>query len=145
MLYIGADHRGYKLKESLKSKLSSLGFEVVDIGNSKYQEDDDYPDFAVMVAKKVATDSSSKGVVICGSGVGVDIAANKVKGVRCALVFDEKRAVQSRAHEDANVIALAADILDEEEAFKVVRAFLSTDFSNGERHLRRISKLKSLD
>ena len=145
MLYIGADHRGFELKEELKRRLEADGLEVEDLGNEEFDPADDYVDFAKAVAQMVANDSDSKGILICGSGVGVDMAANKVRGARSCLVFDQKRAIQSREHEDANIICLASDILIADDAYEMIKSFIQTPFSGEERHLRRLNKLKELD
>ncbi len=102
VVYIGADHRGFELKEELKLRLTVEGYQVEDVGNKEFDPEDDYVDFAKALGDIVADSSDAKGILICGSGVGVDMAANKVRGVRSCLVFDEKRAIQSRLHEDAN-------------------------------------------
>lgn len=145
MIYIGADHRGFELKEELKRRLSNDGIEVEDLGNEELDPADDYVDYAKAVAQMVSNDSDSKGILICGSGVGVDMAANKVRGARSCLVFDEKRAIQSREHEDANIICLGSDILIADDAYEIVKAFIQTPFSGEERHIRRLNKLKELD
>ncbi len=145
MIYLGSDHRGFNLKNILVSKLIEAGFEVSDLGDNELDKDDDYVDFAVKVAEAVQQDNKSWGVVICGSGVGVDMVANRFKGIRSALVFDVQRSIQSRQHEDANVLALAADVLDETTAWEIVEAFLKTPFSNEERHVRRLNKMASLE
>jgi ribose 5-phosphate isomerase B len=145
MIYIGADHRGWELKEELKRRLANDGIEVEDLGNEQLDPNDDYVDFAKAVAQTVANDSDSKGILVCGSGVGVDMAANKVRGARSCLVFDEKRAIQSREHEDANVLCLGSDILIADDAYEIVKAFIQTPFSGEERHVRRLNKLKELD
>lgn len=145
MIYIGADHRGFELKEELKRRMDADGLEYEDMGNENLDPADDYVDYAQAVGQAVAEDSDSKGVLICGSGVGVDMAANKVKGVRSCLVFDEKRAAQSREHEDANIICLASDVLIADTAYEMVKTFLNTAFTGEERHIRRINKLKELE
>jgi ribose 5-phosphate isomerase B len=145
MIYIGADHRGFELKEELKRRMSADGIEFEDLGNEKFDPGDDYVDFAKAVAQMVADDSDSKGILICGSGVGVDMAANKVRGARSCLVFDEKRAMQSREHEDANIICLASDVLIADDAYEMVKSFIQTPFTGEERHVRRLNKLKELD
>lgn len=145
MIYIGADHRGYELKEELKRRMDNDDIEYEDLGNQEYDPSDDYVDYAKAVAEQVAEDSDSKGILICGSGVGVDMAANKIKGARSCLVFDEKRAIQSREHEDANILCLASDILISDRAYEIVKAFLNTPFTGEERHLRRLKKLKELE
>lgn len=145
MVYLGADHRGFELKERLKQRLIGEGLEVTDLGANHLDPQDDYVQFAEKVAKAVVGDEESKGVLLCGSGAGVDMVANKIKGVRSALVFDEARAKQAREHEDANVISLPADVLDEETAVKLVKTFLETKFGQAERHVRRLSQMKEVE
>jgi ribose 5-phosphate isomerase B len=145
MLYIGSDHRGYELKEKLKKRLSQDGVEISDVGNDHLDPQDDYVDFAHKVGDSVVANMDDRGVVLCGSGVGVDMVANKIDGVRCALVYDTARAVQSRQHEDVNVLALPADSLSEEQAYDMVKAFLETPFSGEPRHLRRLHKLEEIE
>ena len=145
MIYIGADHRGFELKEELKRRLTNDGIEVEDLGNETLDPADDYVDYAKAVAQTVANDSERKGILSCGSGVGVDMAANKVKGARSCLVFDQKRAIQSREHEDANILCLGSDILIADDAYEIVKVFIQTPFSGEERHIRRLNKLKELD
>lgn len=145
MIYLGADHRGFELKQRLFKRLQDEGYEVTDLGNDHLDPGDDYVDFANSVAQAVTSFPENKGVVLCGSGVGVDIVANKIDGIRCALVDNPQIAKQSREHEDANIIALPADILDEEKAFEIVKIFLTTEFSEEARHLRRLEKLKEVE
>lgn len=144
-VYIGADHRGYQLKEELKKILQNDGESVVDVGNQVLDPDDDYVDFAKLVAEEVSKDSNTKGILLCGSGVGVDMAANKVSGVRAALCQSIEGSRLSRQHEDANVVCLPADDLDVEKSHEIVRTFLDTSFQTESRHIRRIQKLKELD
>lgn len=145
MIYLGADHRGFELKELLKKRLIDEGFEITDLGNNHLDPDDDYVDFALKVAEAVKGDQENKGILLCGSGAGVDMVANKIDGVRSALVEDMQRAEQARQHEDANVISLPADILTGEEAFEIVKVFLTTDFSGDERHVRRLEKMSEVE
>jgi len=146
MLYIGADHRGYKLKEALKIYLQELNYAWEDSGAKELVSDDDYPDYALAVAKKVAENpEENRGILICGSGVGVDIVANKTKGVRSALCFDVKQAWMSRNDDNTNVLALAADFIDEETAKKIVQIWIKTPFSGEEHHARRIEKIKEIE
>lgn len=145
MIYIGADHRGFELKERLRKNLEDEGYQVTDLGNDHLDPQDDYVVFAHKVADSVIQDPENKGIVLCGSGVGVDMVANKVDGIRCALVFDKQRAEQSRQHEDVNMIALPADVLDEEKAVEITKAFLTTPFSNEERHERRLEELEEVE
>ena len=149
MIYLGADHGGYHLKEKIKTWLNEWGFDYKDLGNTSFDKDDDYPQFAVRVGQKVGNldDRSkfwkerAKGVLACRSAAGVVIAANKVKGVRAAACFDEKSAGHAREHNDANVIALSGDWLDEEQAKKILHRFLTTEFSKEERHERRLNQI----
>ncbi len=146
MLYIGADHRGYNLKEALKIYLNELNYDFEDLGAKELNLDDDYPDFALAVAKKVAENpDENRGVLICGSGVGVDIVANRVKGIRSALCFDAKQAQMSRNDDNANVLSLSADFISESLAKEIVKTWLETPFSGLERHARRIEKIRKIE
>ena len=142
MIYIGADHRGYKHKEVLKKYLDALGYKYKDVGALEYDEDDDYPDFAKPVAEKVAEDpESNRGILLCGSGVGVDITANRFKGVRSALVSTVDLAAHARRNDNCNVLSLAADILEEKKMKKMVKTFLETEFSGEKKYVRRLNKI----
>ena len=141
-IYLAADHRGFALKESLKGYFSGTGFSVTDCGAAALSFDDDYPDFAHEMAWRVARDPGSFGIAICGSGAGVAIAANKVRGIRAGVVFTPADAQAMRVDEDANVIALGADRLDFDRARAIVDAFLATTASAEERHVRRRMKLE---
>ena len=145
MIYLGADHRGFELKERLKRLLVDEGFEVTDLGNDHLDPNDDYVIFADKVAEAVMGDPKNQGILLCGSGAGADMVANKIDGIRSALVFDVPRARQAREHEDANVISLPADTLDEETAYQIVRAFLTTNFSEEERHKRRLKEIEEVE
>lgn len=143
MLYIGADHRGFKLKEEIKKFLAEKKYQFEDMGNFSYDLNDDYTDFAKMVAEKVSEKpEENKGILICGSGVGVDITANKFHGVRSALADDVETAKQSREHDDTNVLSLPADEVNFDLAKKIITTWLKTSFSNGEKYKRRISKIE---
>lgn len=145
MIYLGADHRGYELKSRIFKRLGDEGYEVTDLGNDHLDPDDDYVDFAESVAGAVAGEQGNIGILFCGSGIGVDIVANKFDGVRSALVADMVRAKQAREDDNANVISLPADILDEEKAWEIVKIFLETDFDEEERHKRRLEKLQEIE
>lgn len=145
MIYLGADHRGFELKERIKKRLIDDGFLVTDLGNDHLDPTDDYVKFAHKVADATISDPANRGILFCGSGAGVDMVANKVSGIRSALVFDLPRVVQAREHEDANVLSLPADILDEETAYEIVKAFLETEFSGEERHIRRLEELEEIE
>ncbi len=148
-IYIGTDHAGFELKEELKIFLESLGCEVEDKGAYEFNEADDYPDFIFPVVKAVAedidNDLDSRGIVIGGSGQGEAIVANKVKGIRAAVVYDEYSAKMSREHNDANIISLGNRTLSISKAKALVKLWLETPFSNEERHKRRIEKIKAIE
>ena len=143
MIYLGADHRGFRLKEEIKKFLAEKNYQFEDMGNLAYDPNDDYTDFAKLVAKKVSEKpEENKGILICGSGVGVDIVANKFKGVRSALADGVQTAKQSREHDDTNVLSLPADEVNFEIAKQIITVWLETPFSNGEKYKRRIGKIE---
>lgn len=145
-IYLGADHRGYKLKEELKKFLAEEGYEVEDLGAFKYDQNDDYPDFARQVAERVASDPEhNRGVLLCGSGAGMDIAANKVKKIRATLVYSEDSVRAARNDDDVNVISLAADVLSLEETQKIAEIFLKTPFEGAGRFKRRLQKISEIE
>ena len=141
-IYIGADHRGFALKEYIQKYLSDAGHAVEDCGNTIEDSNDDYPDFARAVAERVAGEAGTKGIILCGSGNGVAIVANKTRGIRAAVAMTAEQARRTRSDEDANIITLAADYVTEEQAREIIEAFLSTPFLDEERHLRRIGKIE---
>lgn len=145
MVYIGADHRGYKLKEKIKSWFGEWGETYKDLGPDKFDPEDDYPDFGIAVGEAVAKDKGSLGIVVCGSGIGISVAANKVKGVRAAVVFNEDGAFHARDSDELNVLSLPVDYLSESQAKKVIEVFLKTKFSGEKRHKRRIGKIKEYE
>ena len=140
---IGADHAGFELKEKLKESLKAQGVEVTDEGTNSL-ESVDYPDFAAKVAREVAERRAEMGVLVCGSGIGMAIAANKVHGVRAANVSSEMEAQLSREHNNANVVAVGARFLQPEQAEKIVQTFLRTRFAGG-RHEKRVEKIGKLE
>lgn len=140
-IYLGADHRGYELKEKIKEYLLNSKRSVVDLGNNKYDQADDYPDFAKLVAEKISTNPEDRGVLFCGSGVGMAVTANKFKGVRAGTVFSAKHVEMARADEDLNVIGISADLISYEDVKNIVDSFLNTSFSTEERHIRRVGKI----
>jgi len=144
MIYLGADHAGFNLKEELKKYLEELGYKYEDLGNKQLEPKDDYPDFAFVVAEKV-TASKEKGILICATGFGMAIAANKVKGIRAAVCWDEFTALQSREHNDANILCLGGKVIDLEAAKKIVRIWLETEFTGEERHVRRLGKIRDIE
>ena len=146
MIYLGADHGGFQLKEKIKKWLEEWNYKYQDMGNEKLEENDDYPAFAFRVAEHVAEDDEiNRGILICRSAVGMVIAANKVKGVRAAAVYDENMSVKSREHNNSNIIALSGDNLSENEAKKVLKKWLETLFSKDDRHRRRIEQIKEFE
>lgn len=140
-IYLAADHRGLDLKNILRDWLKEEGYEVVDLGAAELDKDDDYPDFGFALAKKVAGERDSFGVAVCGSGVGMEIAAGKVKGVRAVLAHEAKLAAAARRDDNVNIISIGADFVDEETAKEIVKAAIETEFSGQERHQRRIDKI----
>lgn len=146
MIYIGADHRGYSLKETIKVYLKELGLVCEDLGAKELIPDDDYPDYALMVAQKVAEDlKNNRGILICGSGAGVDIVANKIKGIRSAFCFNVQQAKASRNDDNTNILSLAADFISEDLAKEIIKIWLETPFSGLERHIRRVEKIKKIE
>jgi len=144
-LYLGADHRGFELKNSIAAWLKTQGHEVVDCGNAVLDPLDDYPDFAFAVAQNVAKDHGSRGIMFCGSGTGVTIAANKIDGIRAADAFSADEVRHSRKHDDMNVLAIAADYTSSEEAKTYITIFLSEPFSPQEKYIRRIQKITDME
>lgn len=142
-IFIGADHRGFALKESIKQFLVSLTHDVVDCGNDRLDPNDDFPDFSFAVADGVAQASGSRGIVVCGSGAGVVIASNKVAGIRAALAYSPEEITRNRQHDDINVLSLAADWTDEAKAKAIVTAFLTTAFLGEEKYVRRLKKIQA--
>lgn len=142
MIYIASDHRGFELKTRLFKKLIDGGYKATDLGNDHFDPNDDYPDFAKKVAVAVSNDPVNKGILLCGSGVGMDITANKFDGIRSALVSDEKTVKQAREDDDVNIISLPADLLEEESAWEIINVFLKTSFSNENKDIRRIEKIE---
>ncbi len=145
MIYLGADHRGFKTKEEIKRYLEKLGYAFEDLGNEKFDPNDDYPDFTKRVAEKVSQDLKNRGILFCGSGIGMMIFANKFKGVRAALCFNEKLAELSRSHNDANILCVSSDFLPLAKIKKIVKIWLKTEFSKEQRHKRRLAKIKEYE
>ena len=140
---IAADHAGFALKQALRDLLAAEGHEVNDFGTQS-TESTDYPDYASLVAHEVADGRADRGVLVCSTGIGMSIAANKVEGVRAALVTNAAAARLTRQHNDANIIALGANFIDVEAAAPMLDAFLNTDFEGG-RHARRVAKIMQLE
>ena len=140
---IGADHGGYELKEALKVELNTLGFEVNDVGTNN-KDAVDYPDFAHAVAQLVGSGKAWRGIMIDGAGIGSCIVANKVPGVRAGMAYDYSSAVNSREHNDANVLTLGAGLIGVNLARQIVKTWLTTEFAGG-RHTPRVDKIKSVE
>lgn len=143
MIYIACDHGGLELKRAVIEKLGEDGYEVTDLGTHTEQSVD-YPDYGFAVAERVAAGKSDRGIVICKTGVGMSICANKVKGVRCGLCFNADMGRLCREHNDANVLALGAANTDIPTALDIVKAFLTTEFAGG-RHAGRVDKIKNYE
>jgi ribose 5-phosphate isomerase B len=138
---IAADHGGYELKQDLARRLSIAGYKVVDFGAVALNPDDDYPDFVIPLAETVATGRVDRGVAICGSGVGASVCANKIRGVRAALIHDHFSARQGVEDDHINIICLGGRTAGPAVAWDLVQTFLAADFSQEERHLRRLAKV----
>jgi len=145
VIYIGSDHRGYELKEKAKEWLKEFGYECEDMGAQELNKDDDYPDFAKAVADKVVQNDTARGILVCGSGIGVAIAANKIKGIRAGTAMKPEQVRASVNDEDLNVLAISADYTDEEQIKEIIKTYLEAKFSGEERHIRRINKIKELE
>lgn len=144
MIFIGADHAGFETKEVLKEMLHQIEMPFEDLGAEKLVPIDDYVDYAQRVAVRVSK-GFGKGILICDTGIGMDIAANKVKGVRAALCTSVFMAKRSREHNDANILVLGASLCDITEINEITRAWLETDFSSDERHIQRIKKVEMIE
>ncbi len=142
---MGADHGGFELKNELAAQLNNAGHEIADVGAHAYDATDDYPDFARRVAEAVASGQVERGVLICGSGVGASIAANKIRDVRAAVCHDTYSARQGVEHDDMNVLCLGARIVGVELARELVTAFVNARFSGEERHVRRLNKVLDME
>ena len=142
MIYIGADHRGYDIKEKIKSYLKDQELEHEDLGNFKYEENDDFPEFANLVVEKVLEDpEKNRGILICGSGVGMDMAANRNKNIRSALAMTPEMAIASRKSDNTNILSLGADFVGEKKVEEIIEAWLGASFSGEERHQRRLTRI----
>ena len=144
IIYIGADHGGWQLKEALKLFLTKANYQVEDLGNKKFQPKDDYPDFAAQVARAVVKKKSAAGLLVCHSGVGMCVAANKIKGARAAVITDIVTAREAVEDVNLNVICFGQGHLNIKTAQKIIIAFLSAKFSQAQRHQRRINKIAKL-
>ncbi|MBW7955294.1 RpiB/LacA/LacB family sugar-phosphate isomerase [Patescibacteria group bacterium] len=142
-ILLGADHRGFHLKEKIKPWLIEQGHQVIDVGNTELDPEDDYPVISFALADAlVSREEKSLGVLLCGSGVGAAIAANKVAGIRCGLGYTTEQVESARHDDEMNILALAADYISEEVAKELVTTFIATEVSDEPRHLRRIEQIK---
>ena len=142
---IAADHGGFELKKFIMDWLSVKGFEVSDSGNFVFDEKDDYPDYTIKACKNLISGNSDKAIVICGSGVGACITANKIKGIRASVCHDSYSAHQGVEHDGMNVLCLGARIIGTELAKEIVTSFLNAEFIEEKRFIRRLNKIKELD
>jgi ribose 5-phosphate isomerase B len=142
---IGADHGGYPLNERVIEELRAAGHELMDFGTHVGSRPDDYPDYALKVGQALQHGEADIGIIVCGSGVGASVAANKLKGIRAALCGDTYSAHQSREHDDCNVLCLGARVTGEELALEIVRAFVAARFTGEERHRRRLAKIAAIE
>lgn len=141
---IGADHAGFRLKNEIIPFIESMGHQVEDFG-CNCPDSVDYPDYANVVCEKVVSGEADKGILICGTGIGMTIAANKIPGIRCALVHDLFSAKATREHNDSNVLAMGERVIGPGVAQEIVKTWLETEFSRGERHQNRLNKVKGLE
>ncbi len=139
-IFIGADHRGFRLKKTISDFLINKGHEVVDVGTHHKKTACDYPQFSFRVAQSVLGEKNARGILVCMSGIGHSIAANRMAGIRAALCYNTKAAYLSRAHNDANVLVLGAQFVTQKEIFLILNKWLKTSFEGG-RHLRRIRQI----
>lgn len=144
MIYLGADHGGFSFKEKIKEFLNELKIEYRDLGNTKFEPEDDFPDFALAVANKVA-EINGKGILVCTNGEGMCIVANKIKGIRAVSPVTKKAALRSREDLDSNILCLGEHILSFRDAKKIIKIWLETDFFPADRYIRRINKIKKIE
>ena len=144
MIYLGADHRGFKHKETLKAFLNEQGYEITDLGTDS-EKSVDYPVIAEKVARQVVEDLNNRGILICGSSVGICIAANKVKGIRAGSAWTAEVARSARADDNVNILCLAADDISPDDSKEIARSFLNTSFRSEERYKRRISQIEKIE
>ena len=141
---IAADHGGYEMKQKIYILLKAKGHQIVDFGNLRYEQDDDYPDFAIPLARAVADGVVERGVLVCGSGIGASIVANKIDGVRAAVCHDDFSARQGVEDEDMNILCLGGLTIGVAVAWNCVKSFLSAKFTGAERNLRRLAKINTI-
>jgi ribose 5-phosphate isomerase B len=145
MIYIGADHRGYKLKEKINSWLFENNYEFYDVGANKFDPYDDYTKYASEVASLVADDNKNKGILLCGSGVGVDVVANKFDGVRSSIGKSAEQIKAGRNDDNMNILVIASEYTKEDEALEMVKTFIETEYDNAQRHERRLEEIEKIE
>lgn len=145
MIYLACDHGGFKLKEILKKEFDNVGLQYMDLGAYEYNENDDYPDFSIPASKKISENPSDRAILMCRSGVGEVIVANKFRNVRAGLSWNSEHAKKSREDDNTNVLALPSDYITEQEAKDIVGIWLNTEFTQAERHVRRLKKVSEID
>lgn len=143
-IVLGADHAGYELKEAMATRLVDSGYQIVDVGTHS-TDSVDYPDVAEALGRAVLDGKAERGILICGSGAGASIAANKLKGIRATVAHDVYTAHQSVEHDDVNVLTLGARVVGSAQAWELVQSFVNARFSGDERHIRRVNKVKALE
>lgn len=143
-IVLGADHAGYELKEEMATRLVESGYQIVDVGTHS-TDSVDYPDVAEALGRAVLDGKAERGILICGSGAGASIAANKLKGIRATVAHDVYTAHQSVEHDDVNVLTLGARVVGSAQAWELVQSFVNARFSGDERHVRRVNKVKALE
>ena len=142
---LAADHGGFELKEYLKAYLKKQGLDITDFGATHLNEDDDYPDFVIPLARAVARETVARGIAVCGSGVGASVAANKIRGVRAAVVHEGFSAHQGVEDDDMNVLCLGGRVVGRQWAIELINLFLEAKFSGAERHRRRLAKIQAIE
>ena len=146
IIYLGADHRGFELKDRIKNLLREHGYEIIDLSAPQLTPEDDYPDYAAAVARQVGTaPEQRRGILICSSGVGMDIVANKFRNIRAGLALSADHVYQARKDDDVNILVLPADFIKLEDADKIVQAFLATPFAGDARFRRRLEKIYQIE
>lgn len=145
MIYLGTDHAGFELKEEIKNYLDQTGVAYEDLGNTKLDENDDYPDYGYQVAKKVSEEENALGIVFCGNAEGICMVANKVKGVRAAIGYNKFAAETSKTDDNANILCLPGRVLTPDYAKTIVKVWLDTKFSEEPRHVDRLTKMQKLE
>ncbi len=144
-VYIASDHGGYAQKQMLFSGLNTAGFTVKDLGPHTQDPNDDYPDYAIAVSQAVVADPGSRGILLCRSGEGMEMTANKIVGIRAALVWRPDIAAETRRDNDANILVISSDFIADHDAVEIAQTFLKTEFSGEERHQRRLDKIAALE